>query len=399
MAAPSIPASMQEILNDTKVEYVQLGTSGLRVSSPILGTMGIGSKKWMDMVIEEDQGLELLKLAWERGNQDNETCRKLAIKSSIGVSTWDTVNVYSNGVSEEIIGKAIRKFAIPRHKLTILTKCMGTVSEDPSIFNWPLEPQMKKSKEYINQGGKLLYTSEQDVFLKVLWLTICNRAGLSHSAIFKAVDASLKRLGTDYIDLLQIHRYDTSVSPEETMKALHDLVQAGKVHYIGASSMWTYQLARMQFVAEKNGWTKFVSMQNQYNLCYREEEREMNKFCNETGVGLIPWSPLFGGLLSKPIGVETARSKLSLAFSGGLTDADEKIIKRVQEIANRKGWKMSQVALAWLRGKGCIPIVGLNSTNIERLDETCAVRDMRLTVDDMKYLEEPYVPKPVNGHS
>ncbi|KAF2235817.1 aldo-keto reductase [Viridothelium virens] len=358
MAARPIPDSIQNNLNDTKVEYVQLGTSGLRVSSPILGAMGIGSKKWMNMVIEEDEGLELLRLAWERG-----------------VSTWDTANVYSNGISEEIIGKAIKTFGIPRHKLTILTKCMGTVPEDPSIFNWPLEPQLQKSKEYINHGG------------------------LSRGAIFRAVNASLKRLGTDYIDLLQIHRYDTSVSPEETMKALHDLIQAGKVHYIGESSMWAYQFARMQSVAEMNGWTKFVSMQNQYNLCYREEEREMNKFCNETGVGLIPWSPLFGGLLSKPIGVETARSKLSLAFSGGLTDADEKIIKRVQEIANRKGWKMSQVALAWLRGKGCIPVVGLNSTSIERLDETCAVRDMRLTVDDLKYLEELYVPKPVNGHS
>lgn len=212
------------------------------------------------------------------------------------------------------------------------------------------------------------------------------------------MDASLKRLGTDYIDLLQIHRYDASVAPEETMKALHDLVQAGKVHYIGASSMRAYQFARMQFIAEKNGWTKFVSMQNRYNLCYREEEREMNKFCNETGVGIIPWGPLFSGMLAKPLGVETARSKLSVAMNGGMTEADKSIIKRVQEVAERKGWKMSQVALAWLRGKRCIPIVGLNDTNIERMEEACALREMQLTEDEMKYLEEPYIPKPIAGH-
>ncbi len=218
----------------------------------------------------------------------------------------------------------------------------------------------------------------------MLELIILGRVGLSRGAILKAVDASLKRLGTDYIDFLQIHRYDASVPPEETMKALHGLVQAGKSHYIGASSMWTYQFARMQFIAEKNGWTKFVSMQNRYNLCYREEEREMNKFCNETGVGLIPWGPLFSGLLAKPWGVESARSKTSVAMSGGLTEADEIINERVQEVAETE--------------KGCIPIVGLASTSIERLDEACAVQDMRLTADEMRYLEEPYAPKPVAGH-
>ena len=212
------------------------------------------------------------------------------------------------------------------------------------------------------------------------------------------MDASLQRLGTDYIDLLQIHRYDASVSPEETMKALHDLVQAGKVHYIGASSMWTYQFARMQFIAEKNGWTKFVSMQNRYSLNYREEEREMNKFCNETGVGLIPWGILSGGLLARPSGVETARSKNSAAFFDRITEADEAINKRVQDVAEKKGWKMSQVALAWIREKGCIPIIGLTSASTERLDEACALRDLKLTPDEVKYLEEPYVPKPVSGH-
>ena len=214
----------------------------------------------------------------------------------------------------------------------------------------------------------------------------------------KAVDASLKRLGTDYIDVLQIHRFDPTVPPAETMKALHDLVQFGKVHYVGASSMWTYQFATMQFVAEKNGWTKFISMQNCYHLCYREEEREMNKFCNETGVGIIPWGPLFGGLLAKPVGVESTRSKMSLTYTGGLTEADEGIIGRVQEVAEKRGWKMSQVAMAWMRGKGCVPIMGLTSANVQRLEEACAVKDMKLTEEESNYLEELYVPKPVKGH-
>lgn len=227
----------------------------------------------------------------------------------------------------------------------------------------------------------------------------CFRIGLSRGAIFRAVDASLKRLGTDYIDLLQIHRYDETVPLEETMKALHDLVQSGKVNYIGASSMWTYQFAKMQFVAEKNGWTKFVSMQNRYNLCYREEEREMNKFCKETGVGLIPWSPLNSGSLSKPLGTETARSQMATAMGGKSTEADDAIRKRVEEIAEKKGWKMSQVALIWLRGKGSVPIVGLNSGSIERLDEACSLRGLELSEEEVKYLEEPYVPKAIVGHT
>ena len=222
-------------------------------------------------------------------------------------------------------------------------------------------------------------------------------AGLSRGAIFRAVDASLKRLGTDYIDLLQIHRYDPTVSPEETMKALHDLVQSGKVNYIGASSMWAYQFARMQFIAEKNGWTKFVSMQNSYNLLYREEEREMIKFCKETGVGIIPYGPLQGGLLARPVDVETARGKLAKMFVGNPTDADLTIIKRVQEVADRKGCKMAQVAMAWVRAKGCIPIVGLNNSSIQRVDEACAIKDIKLTEDDVKYLEELYIAKPVWG--
>ncbi|RDW92623.1 alcohol dehydrogenase-6 [Coleophoma crateriformis] len=353
----SVPESLQSSISSTKVEFVQVGSSGLRVSSPILGTMGIGSKEWQPWAVEEDEGLEILKAAWDRG-----------------MTTWDTANVYSSGVNEEIVGKAIKKFELPRHKITILAKCFGTVPEEPKIFNWFFEAQMQKSKDYVNQGG------------------------LSRAAIFKAVDASLKRLGTDYIDLLQIHRYDPTVPPEETMKALHDLVQSGKVNYIGASSMWTYQFARMQFIAEKNGWTKFVSMQNRYSLCYREEEREMNKFCNETGVGLLPWGPLSHGMLARPLGVGSARTKGASDGSSSIGEADAAIINRVQELAEKRGWKMSQVALAWIREKGCIPIVGLTSASAEKMDELCAVRDLKLTAEEVTYLEEPYVPKPIVGH-
>lgn len=222
-------------------------------------------------------------------------------------------------------------------------------------------------------------------------------AGLSRSAIFKAVDACLSRLDTTYIDLFQIHRYDPDTPPEETMKALHDLVQAGKLRYIGASSMWATQFARMQFIAEKNGWTKFVSMQNYYNLCYREEEREMNRFCKETGVGIIPWSPLFSGRLARPVGYnESMRSKRPTPHDNGTTAADEEIINRVEKLAEKKGWKMSQVALLWLGNKGAVPIVGFNS--VKRIDEALGIRGKSLTDEDVKYLEEPYVPKPVAGH-
>jgi aryl-alcohol dehydrogenase-like predicted oxidoreductase len=228
-------------------------------------------------------------------------------------------------------------------------------------------------------------------------LTKVQIPGLSRSALFKAVDACLARIGTSYIDLFQIHRYDPATPLEETMKALHDLVQAGKVLYIGASSMWATQFAQMQFIAEKNGWTKFISMQNYYNLCYREEEREMNRFCKETGVGIINWSPLFSGRLARPVGYnESMRSKKPTPHDNGLTEADENIIRRVEQLAARKGWKMSQVALLWLRNKGTVPIVGLNSVN--RIDEACDIRGKSLTNEEVKYLEEPYLPKSVAGH-
>lgn len=336
-----------------KVEYKQLGNSGLRVSVPILGAMSIGDKRWQPWVIEEDEALPLLKAAYHRG-----------------LNTWDSANVYSNGVSEEIIGKAIKKYNIPRHKLVICTKLCGTVREGNSPEVLALK-DIDNTVDYVNQRG------------------------LSRQGIFAAVNASLARLDTPYIDLLQIHRFDKTVPVEETMKALHDLVESGKVHYIGASSMWAYQFATMQFVAEKNGWTKFVSMQNAYNLLYREEEREMNKFCLATGVGLVPWGPLCHGQLARP-----HRANGSTTRSSGkpaLSEADISIISRVEELAKKKDWKMVHVSLAWLKYKGISsPICGLSS--VARLDEALNARGKDLTAEEVKYLEEPYVPKNIFGH-
>lgn len=353
MATREIPISLKKSVEDTKVDYVGLGKSGLRVSVPILGAMSFGHKDWASWVIDEEEALPLLKAAWDAG-----------------LNTWDTANIYSNGVSEEIIGRAIKKFNIPRQKLLILTKAFGAVGEEPNVglFFWPKEAAA--SKDYVNQRG------------------------LSRQALFNAVDASLRRLDTTYIDLLQIHRFDNETPIEETMEALHDLVKSGKVRYIGASSMWATQFAQLQFVAEKNGWTKFISMQNHYNLLYREEEREMNRFCNATGVGLIPWAPLAGGKLARPADAHgsTERSKTA----PGLTEADKIIVSRVEELAKKKGWTLSQVALAWENKRVSSPIIGFSS--VERLEEALSVRGKVLTDEEEKYLEEPYVPKAVSGH-
>lgn len=291
--------------------------------------------------------------------------------------TWDTANVYSNGLNEEAIGRAIKKWAIPRHKLVLLTKCYGIVGDRPEINELSYPDKIKASKDFVNQGG------------------------LSRGAIFTAVDASLERMQTPYLDVLQIHRFDGSVPIEETMKALHDLVECGKVRYLGASSMWCYQFARMQQVAELKGWTKFVSMQNHYSLLYREEEREMNRFCRETGVGLIPWAPLYRGILARPYGghpltlrEEGIRSQPSFHE---LPEHEREILRRVEELAGRKGWKMCQIALLWIVQKGAVPIVGMRS--ISHLDDACELKGKSLTDEEMEWLEDCYTPKNIIGHS
>ncbi|KAE8375719.1 Aldo/keto reductase [Aspergillus bertholletiae] len=335
--------------NNTQSAYRRLGNSGLRVSIPIFGCMSIGDKKSMPWTLDEEEALPLLKAAYDKG-----------------INTWDTANVYSNGSSEIIIGKALQRYQIPREKVVILTKCFWGVSEEPEILHWYNRGHIEGPPKYQNQYG------------------------LSRAAIFNQVEASLNRLGTSYIDLLQVHRFDTTTPIEETMKALHDLIQSGKIRYIGASSMYATQFAQMQFCAERNGWTKFISMQSQYSMLYREDEREMIRFCNDTGVGLIPWAPLFRGHLARPIEANrsTARSKLA---DESLSEADIEIIQRVQEVAGQRGWVMADVALAWILKRVSSPIIGFNT--VKRIDEALGVRGKVLTEEEERYLEEPYQPK------
>ncbi|TPX10298.1 uncharacterized protein E0L32_008703 [Thyridium curvatum] len=352
----SLPPQLQESLDNTKCEYRNLGQSGLRVSVPILGCASFGDPRTLEWFLDEDQSLPLLKAAYDRG-----------------LNTWDMANSYSNGVSELTVGKALKRYNIPRHKVVLMTKCRWGVSDnDPRIRHPFMRAAVEASKDYQNNYG------------------------LSRTAIFNQVDASLQRLGTNYIDLLHVHSFDYDVPVEETMRALHDLVQSGKVRYLGASRMWATQFARMQFCAERNGWTKFVAMQSQYSLLYREEEREMVRFCNDTGVGLVPWSPLCRGHLARPASESgsTVRSRWEQAAGGPqLSVTDLAIVQRVQEVAEKRGWPMAHVALAWLSKRVTSPIVGLNS--IKRLDEATAVRGKVLTAEEEQYLEELYQPKPV----
>ncbi|KAL1724462.1 NADP-dependent oxidoreductase domain-containing protein [Schizophyllum commune] len=346
------------------VQYVQLGKSGLRVSVPIVGAMSYGNPKWAatdestQWVKGEEEALPILKAAWDRG-----------------MNTIDTSNNYSNGDSERVVAKFIEKYQIPREEIIIATKCWGLVGKgaDHDVLTSLQFPEIKDRKQYINQSG------------------------LSRAAIFYAVEESLKRLNTSYIDLYQIHRFDFNTPPEETMKALHDLVEAGKVRYIGASSMRCWQFALLNEVAEKHGWTKFVSMQDEYSLLYREEEREMLAYCKHHGIGVIPWSPLAGGKLARPVAAsETARSKLFNSIRPqGEDPIETEIVKRVEEIAQKRGWTMSQVSLAWVKRSVSSPIVGMNA--IERVEESIVGGE--LTEEEAKYLEEPYQPKPVRGRA
>ncbi|CAJ0554479.1 Ff.00g129920.m01.CDS01 [Fusarium sp. VM40] len=363
-----IPESLSCSLSQTKADYRTLGNSGLRVSNPILGGLHLGSSRWLPWVLEEDksfylQALPLLKAAYDRG-----------------INTWDTANVYSNGQSERIMGKAISKYKIPRSKVVIMTKCYRVICDsehyDAGAAVTMHHELADKSKDYVNQWG------------------------LSRSAIFNAVEASLERLNTSYIDVFQIHRFDHTVPIEETMCALHDLVRMGMVRYIGASSMWTYQLAAMQHVAERKGYTKFVSMQNHYNLIYREEEREMNKFCNMTGVGLIPWAPLASGRLARPPQQKSSTIRSSNG-TGSIYASDEsnteELLHRVQEIAFNRNWPMSHVGLAWLNRRVTSPIIGFSTTG--RMDEALGSIGKELTEAEERYLEDLYLPQMVQGHT
>ncbi|KAL9637286.1 MAG: hypothetical protein Q9204_001934 [Flavoplaca sp. TL-2023a] len=340
------------------MEYARLGKSGLKVSKIILGAMSYGTPDWQGWVLDEEQSLPLLEHAYK-----------------VGLNTWDTADVYSNGRSEEIVSKALKKFNIPRSKIVILSKCYFGVASDGS--------QPSVAEVNTNDGG---------------WV---NQVGLSRKHIFDAVDASVARLGT-YIDVLQIHRLDRGTPREEIMKALNDVVDSGKVRYIGASSMATWEFQTLQNIAEAHGWHKFISMQNYHNLIYREEEREMIPYCADTGVGLVPWSPIARGVLARPWGDRsTAREStdnyLQNMIRSRETEVDKMVIDRVEEIAKKKGFKMAQVATAWVLRKGLeFPIIGLGSK--ERIDEAVQALKIELTDEEAKYLEEPYLPKAIQGY-
>ncbi len=339
------------------MEYKNLGASGLKVSRIIFGCMSFGDHTWGDWVIDdEDTALNLLKKAYD-----------------LGIRTFDTADSYSNGASERILGLFLKKYNIKRSTVVVLSKVFFPYDEDTPVPN--------------STHGDPSYRIED----------LHNFRGLSRKHIFDSVEQSVRRLGT-YIDVLQIHRYDNDTPDEEVMKALNDVVSIGKVRYIGASSMKAYQFAKLQFTAEKNGWTKFISMQNYYNLLYREEEREMIPFCNETGVGLLPWSPIGRGALAKPVSKQSSSLRSSVdkvAKKLGLKDfsgADETIVNRVEELSIKKEVSMAQIAIAWILTKGVTPIIGFNK--LERIDEAVEALKVVLTGEEIDYLEAAYVPKP-----
>ncbi|KAF5861695.1 hypothetical protein ETB97_012645 [Aspergillus alliaceus] len=349
------------------MEYTRLGKSGLKISKVILGGMSFGtSDGW---TIPEEQALPILKHAFDKG-----------------INTWDTADVYSFGESERIIGKALKEYNIPRERVVILSKCFSGVP-NPDELNG-LSDQEKLIRMAINDG------------------IMVNRIGLSRKHIFDAVNASIERLGT-YLDVLQIHRLDQETPREEIMKALNDMVESGKVRYIGASSMRAWEFQALNAIADKNGWHKFISIQDYYSLLNREEEREMFPYCRDAGVGIIPYSPLARGLLTRPYGVTkeqpTLRQKTdftSQMMIGPITQADIAIIHRVEELAKAKGCSMAQIGIVWCLKKGVNPIVGFSSAG--RVDEAVNAvslfTDGLLTDEDMERLDEPYIPKARAGY-
>src|SRR6202453_2401466 len=326
------------------MDYVRLGNTGLKVSRLCLGCMTYGSSKWRPWVLDEADSLPFFKAALEAG-----------------INFFDTADVYSIGESERVTGKALKEYA-RRHEVVIATKVNGAMGQDP------------------------------------------NNHGLSRKHIMDGIDASLKRLGVDYVDLYQIHRFDYETPIEETLEALNDVVRAGKARYIGASSMFAWQFMKMLAASKANGWTPFVSMQPQYNLVYREEEREMLPLCLDQGVGVIPWSPLARGFLAggraNPGEGNTERARTD-EFSPRLyyREPDHAVVAEVEKIAKARGVPNTQVALAWVLRNPAItaPIVG--TTKSHHLDDALAGLKLTLTDDEAKALEAPYQPKPVLDHA
>ena len=290
--------------------------------------------------------------AWTMNEDDSRVIIKSALDE--GINFFDTANIYSAGSSEEILGKALNGFA-DRDEVVIATKLNGAMRKD------------------------------------------ANAPWLSRKAIMTEIDHSLRRLGTDYVDLYQIHRFDRRTPVEETMEALHDVVKAGKVRYIGASSMYAWQFSKMQYTAELNSWTKFISMQDHYNLLHREEEREMLPLCIDQGVGVIPWSPLARGRLTRPWDTVSARSETDQFGQSLYHDGDKVIVEQVEAVAQRHGVPAAQIALAWVLAKPAVtsPIVGV--TKPHHLSDAIAALDVKLTEDDMSALEQPYTPRAIAG--
>lgn len=320
------------------MQYVRLGNSGLKISKIILGCMTYGTPQWRDWVLDEAQTKPFIRRALE-----------------LGINFFDTADLYSAGVSEQVLGNILREFGVSREEVIIATKVYMPTAQKP------------------------------------------NCSGLSRKHIFHALENSLRRLQMDYVDLYQIHRFDEDTPVDELMSTLNDLVRSGKVRYIGASSMYAWQFQACQNVAEQRGWAKFVSMQNHYNLLYKEEEREMIPYCNYSGVGLLPWSPLARGVLCGRAKDGTTRAK-SDQFSRDYYSEpqDEVIAQRVQEVATKKGVPPARVALAWLLHKPrTTPIIG--ASKLYQLEDAVLALSVKLTEEEIKYIEEPYKPKKVLG--
>ncbi len=327
------------------MQYVKLGSTGLKVSRLCLGMMTYGSKKWREWVLEEEESKPFIRRAL-----------------NAGINFFDTADVYSLGVSEEITGRALRDSGIPRDRFVVATKVFSPMGDDPNL------------------------------------------RGLSKKHIHHAIDDSLRRLGMDYVDLYQIHRFDSNTPAEETLEALDDIVKQGKALYIGASSMYAWQFAKMQYTADALGLTRFVTMQNHYNLIYREEEREMIPFCIDQGVGLIPWSPLARGFLagnrSRDSKGETSRAKTDdFAHKLYYQPSDFAVVDRLTEVAQKRSLSNAQVALAWILQQPGVtaPIIG--ASKMKHLDEAIAALDVKLTEEELKALRDPYQPHPILGHS
>ncbi|TFK23350.1 oxidoreductase [Coprinopsis marcescibilis] len=342
---------------NNKIGYVRLGNSGLKVSKIILGCMSYGSSKWESWVLDEEESIKSIKAAFDAG-----------------INAFDTADVYANGESEVVLGKAIKQLDLPRDQIVVLSKLYFTVGTeiDENAF---YAPDTADAKGYVNQHG------------------------LSRKHIFDGVKGILKRLQLDYIDVLQCHRFDYNTPIEETMQALHDVVKEGYVRYIGMSSCHAWQFHAMQNYALNNKLTPFISMQNHYNLLYREEEREMFPTLKYLGVGAIPWSPLARGLLTRPANVETKRAGTDFVQKGyHMGDSSQNIITAVEAIAEKRGVSMAQVALAWVIAQDGVtaPIVGTSS--LDNLNDLIKGASLTLTEEELKELSSPYTPLAVFGH-